>query len=127
MGFLDKLRGQSVAAPVQPHGVLSAPIDISVPRDAVFTYVETIDYEAASDDAPMSAYNMVEARSHGRFMRWRDDRDRILYDDELAGSGNRLPTKDVAFHRPSGVVAAAGIARSELFANPSEHTWVEAL
>jgi hypothetical protein len=132
MGFLDKLRrpavgSQETDSTPRRDGIWSVPVTITVSRATRFAFLETVDYDGDADDAQRLSFDLAQRRTMGRYILWRDDRDQVVYDDQLAGSGGLLPQKDVAYHRPSGLVAAAGFGRPEFYADESVHEWREFL
>ena len=106
--------------------MLSVPIQLGIPGSSRFTFLENVDYESSHDDA-MQAYHAIERRTGFKFRTWRDDEDRVLFADDLAGTQPMLPISDTAYHRPSGTVAAAGFGRTEFHDDPSLHELKEYL
>lgn len=126
MGFLERLRGTAGAPPAPRRtSVLSIPVRIAVPGDARYTFLEHVDYGSEYDDREMRAYHAIERRTGGKFRTWRDDQDRVLFDDDVTGSQPLLPATDVYFHRPTGLIACAGFGRTEFLESPVGHDFNE--
>ncbi len=125
MGFLDRLLGASRSAveassrpgaTMRPNAVASVPVDVAIPLDTRFTFLERVDYQPERDDGEMRGYHAMEQRSGSRFRTWRDDQDRVLQD-----SPPILPQSDRVFHRPTGILAAAGFMGPDGYEDPDLH------